>query len=84
MTGNLIRGTSAYAVHLYPDTHRSVIRGNAMLDNGGGVIVAGEGQMASSRNLIERNLIAGSGALGDLSSYWADASAAATWLATTA
>jgi hypothetical protein len=70
LTGNVIRRASAYAVHLYPDTKGAVVRNNLIVDNGGGVIFAGEGSEASSRNVVEHNLIAGSHSYGDVSSYW--------------
>lgn len=70
VTGNIITGASAYAVHLYPDTQHAVVTGNLLADNGGGVIFGGEGRKASSRNLVARNIITGSGRLEDISSFW--------------
>ncbi|MEA2125101.1 MAG: hypothetical protein QOI80_1883, partial [Solirubrobacteraceae bacterium] len=70
VVGNVISGTAGYGVHLYPDAQRSVVRGNVMSGNGGGVIFAGEGDSASSRNRVERNVIVGSTQRPDISGWW--------------
>lgn len=70
VTGTLITQAAAYAVHLYPNTQGAIVRGNLLIDNGGGVIVAGEGDSASSGSRILRNVIVGNGRLGDIATYW--------------
>jgi hypothetical protein len=60
ITGNIFWGTAAWAVHLYPNARDVRVTRNVMDDNGGGVIVAGEGNLASSGNVIERNIITNS------------------------
>jgi hypothetical protein len=67
---NVIRDSAGYGVHLYPDAQHSLVRGNVLTGNGGGVIFAGEGRHASSHNLVERNVITGSRKTADVSSYW--------------
>jgi hypothetical protein len=47
--------------------------GNVMRDNGGGVIIAGDGSHASSGNLIEDNVITGSRRFRGIESWWGGA-----------
>ena len=70
ITGNTFVRTSAYAVHIYPDAHGTLVAGNVMDDNGGGVIFAGEGGQASTDNVVERNVITGSHHKPGISSWW--------------
>lgn len=70
IAGNVIWGSAAYAVHLYPEADDSRVTGNIMVANGGGVIFAGEGGSPSSGNLVERNVIAGSIREPNLRAYW--------------
>ena len=69
---NVFRGSSAYAVHLYPNAQRTRVAHNVMDGNGGGVIFAGEGDLASSGNVVERNVIANTTEEPLLRSYWGD------------
>jgi hypothetical protein len=68
--GNLIRGASGWAVHLYPDARGVVVRDNVLLGNGGGVIFAGNARLASASDLVEANVIAGSRIVPDIVSSW--------------
>jgi hypothetical protein len=68
--GNRIVRAAGYAVHLYPDARRTLVARNVMAGNGGGVIFAGEGGQASSGNVVERNVIAGSRRDYNLAHYW--------------
>lgn len=70
--GNVISGTGGYGVHLYPDAQRTLVRHNVIVGNGGGVIFAGEGDSASSHNVVEENVIERSSQAPDVSSYWGD------------
>ncbi len=70
VVANTIIRAGGYAVHLYPDAQRSVVRDNVMIGNGGGVIFAGEGDEASSNNLVEGNVIGDSTSEADITSYW--------------
>jgi hypothetical protein len=67
---NTFTDTAGYAVHLYPDAQRTLVRGNLMDRNGGGVIFAGEGGKASSDNLVEGNVITGNRREPAIRSYW--------------
>ena len=69
---NVFYGTSAFAVHLYPNAQGMRVTRNVMVDNGGGVIVAGDEHFSSSGNVIERNVIAGSRAAQGISISWSD------------
>ena len=69
---NLIEDAGGWGVHLYPDAQRSRVRRNVFVGNGGGVIFAGEGSLASSRNLVERNVIVNSKKAPDIDTYWGD------------
>jgi len=70
---NTMVRTSGYAVHLYPDARRTLVSHNVMVDNGAGVIFAGEGAQASSDNLVEHNIITGSKKDAGISSWWGGA-----------
>jgi hypothetical protein len=70
ISGNVFWGNAAYAVHLYPNAQGTRVTRNVMADNGGGVIFAGEGSRASSRNLVERNVIARSRHDFNITFYW--------------
>ena len=70
ITGNVFSGTAGFAVHLYPNARRTRVVRNVMVDNGGGVIVAGDEDHSSSDNVIERNVIAGSRKADNITSYW--------------
>ncbi|MEA2127085.1 MAG: hypothetical protein QOI80_3867, partial [Solirubrobacteraceae bacterium] len=72
IVGNLIYGAATYAVQLYPSAKRVLIRDNVLADNGGGVIFAGEGNRASSDDVVERNVIAGSTRDDNIAAYWGD------------
>ncbi len=57
---NLIVGSAAYGIHLYPNAQRSLVQGNLLYDNGGGVIIAGDSNYTSNRNVVTGNVIANS------------------------
>jgi hypothetical protein len=74
---NLIWGSAAWAVHLYPDAQRSYIAHNVMDRNGGGVIFAGESaggeysqNYASSGNVVEKNVISNATQTYNIESWW--------------
>jgi hypothetical protein len=70
IVNNLITDAAGFAIHLYPAAQRTLVEGNVMVGNGGGVIFAGEGREASSRNLVRRNVISGSTRSFNIASYW--------------
>jgi parallel beta-helix repeat protein len=75
--GNVIRDNADYGIHLYPRAYGSRIERNIIHRNGGGLIFAGESGggeygrgYASSRNVVARNVIAGSLRLPNVDSWW--------------
>jgi hypothetical protein len=70
IVGNRFLRTAGYAVHLYPYARHNLVKGNVMFDNGGGVIFAGEGDEASSDNVVVGNVIRNSLKRPDISSWW--------------
>jgi hypothetical protein len=73
ITGNVFYGSAAWAIQLYPNAHGIRVTRNVMDSNRGGVIVAGEGRLASTGNLIERNVITNNRGARPVSTYWGDA-----------
>jgi hypothetical protein len=70
VTDNLFLRSGAYAIHLYPDAHNTTVTHNVMVGNGGGVIFAGEGDAASSDNVVAQNVIADSYMRPGIESWW--------------
>lgn len=70
ITDNEFLRTGGYAIHFYPDAHQNTATHNVMVDNGGGVIFAGEGDAASTDNVVEQNVIVGSRIRPGVSAYW--------------
>jgi hypothetical protein len=70
---NVFTGNQAYAIHMYPSARRVRVHHNVMDRNGGGVIFAGAGSLASVDNIVERNVITGSFTDYNVSYYWQDA-----------
>jgi hypothetical protein len=66
----VIWGAAAYAIHLYQNSQGSQITHNVIVGNGYGVIFAGSPTLASDNNTVTDNIIAGSTAGYDVSSYW--------------
>lgn len=73
ISDNVFWGAPGYAVHLYPNAQQTRVARNVMVDNGGGVIFAGEGRRASSGNVVERNVIAGSTGDFNIAQSWGGA-----------
>jgi parallel beta-helix repeat protein len=71
--GNLIHDNADWGVHFYPAARNTLMVANVLYRNGGGVIFAGEGDEASSDNLVTRNVIAGSVNTYNVESWWGDA-----------
>jgi Periplasmic copper-binding protein (NosD) len=68
--GDVIWGTSAYAIHLYQNAQGTQITHNVIVDNGYGVIFAGSGTLSSDDNVVANNIIADSVSGYDVESYW--------------
>ena len=70
VTNNTFDGSATYAVHMYPDADGSLVSGNVMTNNGGGVIFAGTGGLSSDNNIVENNTITGTLNKAGIESYW--------------
>jgi hypothetical protein len=70
VTDNVFLRSGAYAIHFYPDAHSTTVTHNVLVDNGGGVIFAGEGDAASSDDTVSQNVIVGSYRRPGIHSYW--------------
>jgi hypothetical protein len=70
ITGNVIWGTSAYAIHLYPNAQNTRVTHNVIAHNGRGVIFAGDASHASSNNTVAYNVIADTSLDPNIRSYW--------------
>lgn len=67
---NVIWNTSAWAIHLYPNARNTTVAHNVLDGNGSGVIFGGNARVASSQNVVERNLITNSTADHNVKTYW--------------
>jgi parallel beta-helix repeat protein len=77
VVGNLIYRNADWGVHLYPEADRTYVAHNVIDGNGGGIIVAGDGESgederphSSDHNLIELNVITNSNALRNIEAWW--------------
>lgn len=70
VTDNIFLRSGSYAVHLYPDAQSTTVTHNVLVDNGGGVIFAGEADAASSANTVSQNIITGSYRRPGIHSSW--------------
>jgi hypothetical protein len=67
---NAIVGNADRGVQLYPDAQGTLVADNLIAGNGEGIIFSGEGGLASSGNVVEGNVIAGSRVRFDVESYF--------------
>jgi hypothetical protein len=68
---NLLTGNrGGWALHLYPDADDTLIEGNTIDRNFGGVIFAGTNGRTSDRNLVRHNAITNSGPRWSLEGSW--------------
>jgi hypothetical protein len=68
--GNLIYDNADRGVQLYPDAQDTRIVGNVVYGNGEGIMISGAAGQASSGNLIEHNIVAGSLIRADIESWY--------------
>jgi hypothetical protein len=67
---NWIYDNADRGIQLYPDAQGSRIYGNVIDANGEGIVISGDGDHASSNNLIEHNLISNSRIRWNVESNW--------------
>jgi hypothetical protein len=70
--GNWIYDNADRGVQLYPDARGTHVYGNVIDGNGEGITIAGDGETASSGNLIEHNVISNSKVRWNVESQWPD------------
>lgn len=69
--GNVLSDNrGGWGVHLFPDADHTVIEGNLIDGNLGGVIFGGEGSQASDSNVVRANAITNSGPRWNLEGSW--------------
>ncbi len=73
VSGNVIWGAAAFAIHLYQNAQGNRITHNVIADNGDGVIFAGSDTHRSDNNLVADNIIADARHGYDVESYWGGA-----------
>jgi hypothetical protein len=66
----LIGNRGGWAVHLYPDADGTLVEGNVIDSNEGGVIFAGEGGSTSDRNVVRENVITNSAPRWNVEGSW--------------
>jgi len=66
----LVDNRGGWAVHLYPDADGTLIEGNVIDSNEGGVIFAGEGGATSDHNVVRGNLITNSAPRWNIEGSW--------------
>src|SRR5919202_6432600 len=69
---NVIFDNADRGVQLYPDAQHTLIKGNVIDGNGGGVIFSGAGSTASNDNVVENNVITNSKLRHDVESWYPD------------
>jgi len=67
---SLIYGNAARGIQLYPDAQYTTIAHNIIDDNGEGIMISGEGGVASSHTNIFDNIISDSVVRHDVESWW--------------
>ena len=70
ITENVVTGSSAWAVHLYPRAERMRVHHNVLDGNGYGVTISGDDDAASAGNVIERNVITNSTDGYNVEAWW--------------
>lgn len=70
IAGNWIYDNTARGIQLYPNARRSVVVRNVIDGNGEGVLFGGDGETASSGNLVKGNVISNSNVRWNIESHW--------------
>ena len=66
----LVGNRGGWAVHLYPDADGTLVEGNVIDSNQGGVIFAGEGGSTSDGNVVRENVITNSAPRWNIEGSW--------------
>ncbi len=67
---SLIYANAARGIQLYPDAQHTTIAHNIIDDNGEGIMISGEGGVASSYTNVYDNILSDATARHDVESYW--------------
>ena len=67
---SLIYGNAARGIQLYPDAQHTTIDHNIIDDNGEGIMISGEGGMASSYTDVFDNILSDANVRHDVESFW--------------
>jgi hypothetical protein len=73
VTNNVIWGTAAFALHLYPNAQGNQVTHNVIDANGYGAIFGGNADSTSNDNNVSYNVITDSGNAYDVQSTWSGA-----------
>ena len=66
----LVDNQGGWAVHLYPNADGTLVERNVIDSNQGGVIFAGDGNVASDRNVVRENVITNSAPRWNIEGSW--------------
>ena len=66
----LVDNQGGWAVHLYPNADGTLVERNVIDSNEGGVIFAGDGNVASDRNVVRENVITNSAPRWNIEGSW--------------
>ena len=70
ITNNFIYDNADRGIQLYPDAQGSTIANNVIDGNGEGIIFSGDSGLASSNNVVRRNVISNSRVRYNVESWW--------------
>jgi hypothetical protein len=70
ITNNFVYDNADRGVQLYPDAQGSTITNNVIDGNGEGIIFSGDSGLASSNNVVRRNVITNSRVRYNVESWW--------------
>ena len=70
ITNNVIYDNADRGIQLYPDAQGSTIANNVIDGNGEGIIFSGDSGLASSNNVVQRNVISNSRVRYNVESWW--------------
>ena len=70
ITNNVVYDNADRGIQLYPDAQGSTIANNVIDGNGEGIIFSGDGGLASSGNVVRRNVISNSRVRYNVESWW--------------
>jgi parallel beta-helix repeat protein len=70
ITNNFVYNNADRGIQLYPDAQGSTVTANVIDGNGEGIIFSGDSGLASSNNVVRRNVISNSRVRYNVESWW--------------